>query len=199
MQGPGSSLARCRRCRRRRQPYAHIRDDTRRADGVFAKGTGGCDGMGECQFITLQEAQTFCENHVACVAVLKHPGWGNCAGSKGCYTPRSGELKSDNGHAGTWIKSCSVPPMPTPAVCTYTRDDTRRADGAFAKGTGGCDGMGECQFITLLEAQTFCENHVACVAVLKHPGWGNCAGSKGCYTPRSGELKSDNGHAGTWI
>merc|ERR1712232_439623 len=82
-------------------------------------GTDGCDGVGECQFITLLEAQTFCDNRAACVAVLKHSGRGNCAGGKGCYTPRSGELKVDNGHAGKWIKSCSVPePTACSKVCT---------------------------------------------------------------------------------
>merc|ERR1712190_150952 len=106
---------------RARQPVCtYMRDDTRRADGAFAKGTDGCDGVGECQFITLLEAQTFCDNRVACVAVLKHSGRGNCAGGKGCYTPRSGELKVDNGHAGKWIKSCSVPPMPTPEPTMIT-------------------------------------------------------------------------------
>lgn len=82
-------------------------------DGHYLVGTGGCEGVGECQFKIRRDAQEFCDRQSDCNAVLLHPFENNCAGGLGCYTPRHGEASRKANlwaRAGgrAWVKGPSI-------------------------------------------------------------------------------------------
>jgi len=96
-----------------------------------------------------------------------------------------------------WIEGDPQGPAPTTwrpevggahhsASCRYMSDDGKLAPGEFSVDTDGCEGVGECQFRTLAEAQNWCDRHVRCSIIVLHPYRDNCAGGYGCYTPRWG-------------
>jgi len=135
-----------------------------------------------------------CGAHTACAGKL-----GNCCPNDSgqnagcCFQTTLPPSTQPPKPSTTW-----VPPKPEPSQShsgkhiKYIVQSGKFATGHFEVGVDGCDGVGECQFLKRSDAQAFCNRQAACTVVLMHPFGGHCAGGLGCYTPRSGELFSNN-------
>ena len=80
------------------------------AKGHYAAGTDGCQGTAAlgCQFATAAAAQSFCNAHQDCTAIVLHPSssdaWAGCADQQGgiCYSAVNGELSYQAFAGSTW-------------------------------------------------------------------------------------------------
>lgn len=82
------------------------------ANGHFDPDLPGCKGVDECQFMTRQEAERWCDGEPKCTIVLLHPFDENCAGGLGCYTPRYGTVSANDlferSGGKSWPKGAAV-------------------------------------------------------------------------------------------
>lgn len=131
----------------------------------------------------------------SCSTVLEVPS-SQCESGSMCFVPRGGVLSPsdqwrDSGGMGFMRGRCAG----SSSSCSeYAYEKVAKyASGTFPKGTRDCDGVSQCQFVTIEQAKTFCNQESACTAVLKLYVSNNplCDGGKGCYSPRKGFLMAN--------
>jgi hypothetical protein len=176
-----------------RQTLAYSRyEDGRKLSGAFSVGTKGCTGKSRCEFGSLDNAMAFCDSESECLGVMEVPAsmlsGTNCA--SGCFLPAKGDVV----HDPLWRANSGVTYVKKQEVAYFRRPvDGKSYTRRFASGTGGCRGVHNCQFHTLLAAQSYCNAYPTCKGILKKTpdGTPDCDGGLGCYEPCKGRLTND--------
>jgi len=173
----------------RKQYFLHMRNGMT-FNGLLKVGTGGCNGVDNCQFIGYDGATKFCDATPSCKGVVQARAdiAGGCAGGFGCFFPATGEMEliKDFAESGgqTYEKQ----------ILSYKRfGGGKKLSVPLPIGTRGCTGKRFCEFGDIDSAMAFCDGGTECLGVLQVPkslsAGTNCV--VGCYIPAKGEIVHD--------
>eukprot|EP00927_Polykrikos_kofoidii_P082158 TRINITY_DN8091_c0_g1_i4.p1 TRINITY_DN8091_c0_g1~~TRINITY_DN8091_c0_g1_i4.p1 ORF type:complete len:1676 (+),score=122.81 TRINITY_DN8091_c0_g1_i4:593-5029(+) len=81
--------------------------------------------------------------------------------------------------------------------CVYRREDSKLILGPLLS-SRGCKGVGGCQFKSLLEAKTFCDDAAECTAISFSPLGSGCERGFGCYRAVSASVSSQEVDSAQW-